>query len=242
MVKVNYAVALQFHKGDMGAALDLAKLITDLEPEYNKDILFVLFAARNTGGAKNNPELLEMQKYVSKKFPCVVWDSVRWGDGYPHGPNDMWYELNQVFFEEQRNGRIDCKAIFTTEADMCPTKIGWINELTDEYESCGKEILGCITSFTGKPDGLHVNGNMVIPVGFTYHKKIHSSPADIAWDVYHRNIFLPAAANSKVIWNEYRCTEAKIDQYVGNPASLPTILHGYKGDRLRKFIRSTLIK
>ena len=237
MVTSKYAVALQFHKGDMKEALENAMLIADLEPEYNKDVMFILFAARNIGRIKNTPEIQEVQKHVSRKFPTVAWDSMRRGDGYPHGPNDMWYEINQRCFEEKRNGRIGCKTLFTIEADTCPTKRNWLNEVFTEYENCGKEVLGCISSFTGTDDGLHVNGNMVLPVDFTFRYKLSSSPANIAWDVYHRNVFLPVAAHSKSIFNEYRCNEQKIDQYLANPKSLPTVLHGYKGGKLRKYVR-----
>lgn len=230
-------VALQFHKGDKEEALDLANLIADLEPEFNPNVTFVLWAARNLNRVKNNPDILAAQKKLSDKFKTYAWDSMRRGDGYPHGPNDMWYEINQRVFLEKRNGNINPDCLFTIEADACPTTRDWLAQIYKEWRECGKEVLGCISTFNGEQSGMHVNGNMVLPIDFCVKHQLVSCPTDIAWDVYHREVFVKHAVHSNLIWNEYKCTDKKADQYIANPKSLPIYLHGYKGEKIRKYIR-----
>lgn len=229
------AVVMQFHKGDVAAALCQAGLIARMQKEPDPNVVFILFAARNV--EEIDPVILApVLRELKDKFETHVWRGERRGDGYPHGPNDMWYEVNQRIFEEVRNDRLKVDTIFTIESDTCPTQADWISQLMNEYEGCGKDVLGCITQFMPGPEGLHVNGNLVLPVGFCFKYYLVSCPATVAWDVFHRKELLRSSHHSKLIWNEYKCSEAKMDQYLGNPSSLPVILHGYKGSKLRDFL------
>jgi hypothetical protein len=229
-------LALQFHKGDVQQAIELGHLIADMQKEWLPDVEFVLYGAENLKGVGKYPELKQLWGKLSQKFRTYLWDCSRFGDGYPHGPNDMWYQLNLDCFLRKREGHMFGDILFTFESDTCPTKDGWIEALRLEYETCNKKVLGFISTYNGQESGKHVNGNMVLPIGFCHENNLYSCPADVAWDAYHANTLLKDSHHSKVIWNEYKCTEAKMDQWLNNPSSMPIIIHGYKGDRLRKWV------
>jgi hypothetical protein len=235
-------LALQFHKGDIQQAIELGHLIADMQESYTPDVEFVLYGAKNLDGVGKYPELKQLWGKLSQKFRTYLWDCSRFGDGYPHGPNDMWYQLNLDCYLRKREGHMFGDILFTFESDTCPTNKEWIHALRYEYDREDKDILGCITTYNGQESGKHVNGNMVLPIGFCHENNLYSCPANVAWDAYHANYFLKSSHNSKVIWNEYKCTEAKVDQWLNNPSSMPIIIHGYKGDRLREWVREKIIK
>lgn len=145
-------LALQFWSGDQAQAMQVARLIADLEPRMceRADFLFV-----SRFDCAHDQDTVA---YCSRKFKMRTHVSRRRATGWPFGCNELWFETMQYVYEHTvADKRIpDYKAVLTFEADAAPLHPNWISVLSDNFDdSRPANIVG---SLLQHPD-THVNGN-----------------------------------------------------------------------------------
>lgn len=174
-------LALQFWNGDRAQAMRLARMIALNESKFCKSADF-LFAARHD--ADHDPKTVEA---VSRRFNVFTYTSRRFGTGWPHGCNDLWFAtMEWAGCLAAKNGY---KAVLTFEADCVPLTDGWIQALSDEWDKCNKFVVGSLQSYPAP----HINGNAMFSAAKPFTewltRKIVNVPARHGWDCYLAKAF-----------------------------------------------------
>ncbi len=247
-----FIINLQFWDGDKHQAMEVAKLIADLEPKYRDDVTF-LFSARFD--CQHDQAIVE---HVSKKFPTLKHTTRRMGTGWPNGCNDLMSDSYQFCIDEIAAGKIKAEAILFVEADAIPLDPDWINKLKAEYKACGKMVLGAwlMVDDCGVE---HINGNCLIHKDFWKHFPEILQTVPGAWDGWNPGPILAQGAPSKLIFSDYHlgtdrnpwsgeCTELwRTRQYHARNNPLygqnlnPVWLHGPKDLRGIACVRSRFL-
>jgi hypothetical protein len=190
---------IQHWHGDTERAMELARLIADLEPQPRKDIK-VLFTARFD--TKQDRKTID---YVSKKFETYELTCKRTATGWPNGPNQMMGESYSYCVERSRAGKFgDVKAVMFIESDCVPLHRDWINKLIEEYTASKKMVLGAWLT-RGDCNCEHVNGNLIMSLDFWRQCKAVFHPQSRGgWDATLAHAIMPNAAPSKLIWSDYQ--------------------------------------
>lgn len=189
---------LQSWNGDMTQAMELARLITDLEPEKREDVLF-LFTSRFD--AKFDDETVA---YVSRRFNVLKHRTKRMATGWPNGPNQMMACSFEHIIERAKRKEIDATHVLFMESDCVPLHKDWISMLDNEFKACEKKVLGAWLE-KGDAGCRHINGNCIISTDFW--KKcpgILHPPARGGWDATLAYAIMPNGAPSKLIWSDYQ--------------------------------------
>lgn len=224
---------LQFYSGDQQQAMELARLIADMEVEKRYDVTF-LFSARFD--ATHDQATID---YVSNKFPVrFITCTNRKGTGWPAGPNDLFSDSYQECIKMVRDGTIkDRTAVLFMEADCVPLSSDWISRLIEEYKGCGKKVLGAWISYD--QCGIeHINGNCIISLDFykTY-RQIFQCRSREAWDATHRFALMAQGAPSRLIWSDYHLNTDrnpwKGEKYLFEPKRYSTMDAKLYGEELR---------
>lgn len=157
-------LALQYWSGDRDAASQNARLIADLEPRMSEKADF-LFVSRFDCGFD-----MPTVEYVSQKFKVHTHiNRHRQGQGWPHGPNDLFFGTVDFVYDHGRAQRIpEYKAVLTFEADASPLVPNWIGDLSSEWDISKVKMLGAMQSNPGP----HINGNCLISGESAYLKMI----------------------------------------------------------------------
>lgn len=203
------ALVLQFWKGDKRRALDLARLLADLEPARRTDVVFV-FARQDN--CPMDAEIAEAQLYVGSKFP--VMDLVAKTDSdkkYPGVCFDPWASAVQQLSDAYHTGRLPYGNVFLFEADGCPIGSDWVDRLKRSHEETlllGKRVTGPLIRFGGVDAvhqvGGHVNGTLVMHLScWEDHPSLRRCPSDAAYDVFHGLVLRNEAGPSQIIRNEH---------------------------------------
>lgn len=191
---------LQYWGGDKTQAMDLARLIADLEEGFRNEHTF-LFTSRFD--CSHDQRTIE---YVSKKFKTRQIRTTRNATGWPNGPNQMAGESYKWCCDAARAGQIldPHNCVLMMEADCVPLKKGWIDAIVKEFIDSGKLVSGAWLESGGSGIG-HINGNMVM--SFFFIRKcpmIFFPPARGGWDVVLAQHIAPHGNPSKLIWSDYR--------------------------------------
>jgi len=190
-------LALQFWEGDKRIAMDLARLLADLEPTPRTDVYF-LFSARFD--ATHDIETIQ---YVSKKFPVLVHTTSRKGIDWPNGPNQMMADTYEFCVEYTRKRQINANAVFLMESDCVPLAKDWLNQIIEEYRTCDRMVLGAWLK-RGDAGVEHVNGNCIISLDFWKRfREILNPKENGGWDATLAYCMLPNAHPSRLIWSDY---------------------------------------
>lgn len=192
---------LQFYSGDKEQAMQLARLICDLEPDRRDDVVF-MFSARFD--CTHDEDTIN---YVWKKFKHVIIHTTkRKAVGWPDGPNKVFADSYERCVEMHKKGALpgNISAVLFMEADCIPLTKDWINRLIDEYKACGKKILGAWLK-KGDAGSEHINGNCIISLDFwRKFPAIFNPPSRGGWDATLAYGILREAAPSRLIWSDYR--------------------------------------
>lgn len=179
-------LALQFWEQDKAAAMQVARLVADLEPKHS-DLADFLFVARFD--CTQDPATIA---YVSKRFNTFSYvNKHRRGQGWPFGCNELWFgTVDHAYTQMQAKLMPDYKAILTFEADGYPLTPDWISRLHDEWDRLhakGANIIGAMTP-PGPPAtaGVHINGNCMVSGDPEYlhwlARKLGGCPPGGGWD------------------------------------------------------------
>lgn len=189
---------MQCYNGDRAMAMELARLIADLESQPNPYADFMLAFRHDTEIDDDTA------RYVARKFSNVyTFKNVRKTVGWPAAPNDLFYESYIHFCMQIKKGVWDYSAALFFEPDCVPLARDWIKQLHDEWFSQTKLILGYIYGYNEHPTP-HVNGNLMIsPEFFKKNPQFYGCSGRKGWDCAHAKRMLPAATESRLIYNDY---------------------------------------
>lgn len=189
---------LQFWESDKAQAMELARLVADLEPVPRTDAIF-MFTARFD--CTHDPETIA---HVSKKFPTYTYTTKRKFEGWPNGPNQMMADSYEHLVERWRRGKLLADCVMFMEADCVPLHREWLSKLLEEYKACGKPVLGAWLK-KGDANCEHINGNCIVAMNF-YRKcpALMHPPSRGGWDATLAYAILPNGAPSKLIWSDYQ--------------------------------------
>jgi hypothetical protein len=190
---------IMFWKGDRDNAMELARLIADIEPAEREDVA-VMFTARFD--CEHDEKTIE---YVADKLPVLRYTTRRNATGWPNGPNQMVGCSVEHLFKAKKRGQIDAvDAVMLVEADCVPLRKTWITELYDEFKASKKLVSG---AWLTKEDcgTLHVNGNCIISIDLPKTVPGIMHPATRGgWDATLAWGLMPNAHPSKLIWSDYQ--------------------------------------
>ncbi len=145
-------LALQYWEGDKQQAMQLARLITDLQPGRceNADFLFVarFDCTHDAAEIARASTKFNVHHYINRH---------RRGTQWPHGCNDLWFGTMDWIWSHMEAQRIpEYKCILTFEADSVPLTPNWISELSQAWdESRPANVVGPLLDYPAP----HVNGN-----------------------------------------------------------------------------------
>lgn len=178
-------LALQYWAGDKAQALQLARLIADIEPTMcpHADFLFVSrFDCEHDTNTVN---------YVARKFKTFTYTSRRRGTGWPSGCNSLFFGMLDWFFHKKVARQIlPYKAVFAFEADGVPLTMNWIQQLSQRWDEINARkpvvMAGAWLENGPIPDCGHINGNAMITGDLKFLKflvtRIQDVGANIGWD------------------------------------------------------------
>lgn len=139
--------------------------------------------------------------------------------GWPDGPNQAFWTACDTISRLQKP-----EPWLWMEADCVLTRHSWLDEINQEYQFCGKPILGVKNKTfdgKGKPSGEHITGVAVYPANLIslvpvlknivettdgYRKAGNLPPA---FDCYIAPYVLPITANSKTITHFWKAHSFK---------------------------------
>lgn len=230
-------LALQFWGGDKEKAMQTARLIADLEPRHS-DVADFLFVSRF-----DCAQDMATVEYVSRKFNVHAFvNRNRRGDGWPFGPNELWFGTVDFVYTFAQAGKLPLyKAVLTFEADAYPLVPNWIRELHanwDRASAKGVKMLGALQQSPGE----HINGNCLVSCDFEYlhwiSRKVGGCNPHGGWDYVLRKEFKSKGWSDcpaiKSYWGSQTMDEGFFNQLVGSGV---VFCHGIKDDSVVKLVR-----
>lgn len=228
--KTPLLIALQTWPGDINAALNLTRLIADIESHTKEsrrtDVEFALISRRDC----NSDVCAEILKEAGRAFIKTHWiKGRRFGVGWPNGCNDLWQDGMTSVSVLTANDRLDVSGVLTFEADCIPLRPDWLDCLIREWKNRepGIECVGHLH------DNDHINGNAMFDPRITRnHPELASSDGTAGWDSYHKKALMKIGQDTNFIFQIYNVkgltVNAVRDIRKGN--IVPALFHGIKGD------------
>jgi hypothetical protein len=193
------ALVLQFWEGDKEAAMRLARLLADIEPQERDDVLFVFAPQR---GTVTTPEMRATYTRVGEVFPyTIIPADVDPTKKYPGICFDAWSSVVRRLLDAWYDGNGFADAFFF-EADGFPTRTNWIDRLREAHREtilAGKSITGARMRVND-----HINGTLCMRLRFwADNPGLHRCPPAEPWDVFHGSALVAASHPSRIICNEH---------------------------------------
>lgn len=228
-------IAMQYYPGDQATAMEVARLMADVELNRRPDVDF-LFAARHD--AEFDPDT---EAYCRRKFANVYRMQGRRKDsGWPAGPNALWFETMQWALLEKRDNRRDFDFIFTLESDTVPLTRDWLDQCLKAWTDSRVQVLGHLVHGHLDP---HINGNaMFAPELVTEIPELYSTPPDESWDTFHSKKLVARSKDCPLIVSRHGMKTIDADTlYEGRKDGVgPVFHHGVKDASARTIVRSKL--
>jgi hypothetical protein len=153
---------LQFWNGDKEQAMQLARLLADIEPAHNGIADFLFVSRFDTSHDQATI------KHVSRKFNTFSYVSKGRGTGWPAGCNDLLFGALGWVYHKKRAAQIPgYKAVFCFEADGIPMCKDWIAGLRREWTRVNSlyPVFQAGAWLPNGPDNIgtgHINGNCLL--------------------------------------------------------------------------------
>jgi len=197
-------VAIQYYADDEHAALRLARLLADIEPQRRDDVI-IAFARRfdcPPSGALSGTFL-----HVGKKFGVINLPSIREATGHPDGCNGIWRSTMEQLSSSWYRGNLGACSVFTVEPDGCPLSADWADRIQAEHRRAvraGKRVSGCLI----EQPFPHVNGTLVAHLSMWRDRlSLHDTPPGQAWDLFHAAALMAECQPTALIKNVYGAQE-----------------------------------
>lgn len=157
MISQKILICLPFWEGDKADAMNLAKLLADLQPGpglcKEADFLFVArFDSKQDTATVN---------YVSRKFKVYTHTSKRRGTGWPTGCTELFFGAMEYVYHKMAAYMIPrYKAIFNIESDSIPLAKNAIQQLSELWnkQPAGTKVAGPWLENGVAPGLGHING------------------------------------------------------------------------------------
>src|SRR5258705_5420645 len=237
------SLCLQCCPLDMDAAMELTKLICDLEPERRNETEFFLVYRKDC--SLYLPKCFE--NMATPKFGRARARPARNHDtGWPGGSNML---AASAFIEMSILAREDlCKneAFLLFEPDCIPLCSDWLDQLSHEWDkvkALGKQAFGHWHQ-QGDASTLHMNGNAVWRVDFfDKHSTLIVGPATQGWDYWFRDHFIGMSCDSNLIFQHYNRYGLTAGEFaiIGKNGVRPAFFHGIKTSDGRRIARDALL-
>lgn len=235
------ALCLQTYPGDLDVAMDLAKLICEIEPGV-RDSEFVLIYRKDCDiRCHKHFETLAGMRFA-RPFARIARNH---DTGWPGGSN----MLAQAAFMEMnilsQQGLVTSDGFLLFEPDCIPLSRDWINQLSAEWDktkALGKEAFGHWHQ-QGDATTLHMNGNAVFSCRFfDRHSQHMIGPATMGWDYFYREHYIEVSRDSDLIYQHYNRYEMTQGEWatIGKNGVRPALFHGIKTPHGRELARANL--
>jgi hypothetical protein len=271
------ALCLQAHgnafgKGDIGAAVELAKLIADIEEDYRSDCFFMCVFSKKCPIDMRNACV----QALSTKFKTIGYIARNDAEGHPYGSNMLWLsaltEAEGQWNEHQKvpknRGSFPYNGVLTFEPDCVPLRKDWISALTKEWNERviaagewndeeanpeqGKnagwpkyEVMG---HRDDRPGNEHINGNMILrPDIRQRHTWVTRFTTNLGWDFCNKEQYLKVGLDTNLILQHYKrgvISRVEMPHLIKNGVS-PALYHGVQGkvgQDARRFVREQLVE
>lgn len=236
-------LALQYWAGDKAQAMELARLIADLEPRHSDDVDF-LFVSRF-----DCDHDLKTVDYVSTKFKVFHHiNRHRRGTGWPAGCNDLWFgTMDFVYSWTEAKLMPEYDFVLTFEADCSPLGPHWYRPLMKAWtEANRKKPVNMLGAMVEHP-APHVNGNAMfsgkLPYLHEISRKIGGCSPIHGWDFYLTRDFSRLGWGNcdhiKSFWQRKTMTPEEVDGLI---TSGVTFLHGVKDYSVLEYVRKRFIR
>jgi len=237
-------------RGDLPQALSLARLLTDLEPEFRPDTLLVL---SYQPGTPRTPLVEKTVAHCRRRFPVLEVVSEEGARGHPEGCTALWRgtishlrELarrpvdrpyHPAYDDESDHGN----SFLTLDAgDGIPLHRNWLDLMIGEHVQTlrSKKLITGTPYFLGECP-LHLNPNSVFNVELfdecpqlldpvPYDGTVHTN-----FDVYHREAMLPRARLTSAVRTDWRGDgRAATPELLLERSREAIWLHGYRDERI----------
>jgi hypothetical protein len=248
---------MQFFAGDKSAAMELSRLICDIEHEVCPWADWAFMARFDCDHD------METVAYMKTKFEHVYTiKGVRRQTGWPQGPNAIVSDLFRLVYEKTTAGEWHYDAVMLAESDDLPLRKTWVHELWMEWHAGTQMILG---DWIGSGHDLarsHINGNLLLAPELTRRlPRIWnmSCVPSRGWDAYYWPNWAKWSRPSRLIFSDYRlgtkrhpwlgCDYLWAPKYHrGHPSNplyevplTPCWLHGCKDPEGRQCVREKLL-
>jgi hypothetical protein len=224
---------LQMCPIDCMAGLELAQIIAAM-PIHDNSFEWLVSYRQDTPLDR----VMRTQIALSRKFPKVTsYRAYRFAQGWPAGPNALWFSTMEYAADLHKRGLTKCEGILTFEADCVPTRRDWMEVLDAAYENRKAPIVGNLHR-SEIPD--HINGNSVFPIDLlTTYPDLVKCPMIHAWDFFHRELFLSIAEDSPYLTQYYQRRNLTKDEFIAlrKHGERPALLHGVKDSTARSLAR-----
>lgn len=236
-------LALQYWEGDRAQAMEVARLIADLEPKHNPDVDF-LFVSRFDC-------LHDMKSidYVSSKFKVFHYiNRGRRGTGWPAGCNDLWFgTMDRIYGLTEAKQMPEYDFVLTFEADCCPLTPHWFRALYKSWTAANaKKPVNMFGALVDHP-APHVNGNAMfsgsLPYLYEISRKIGGCSPVHGWDFYLTKDFSRLGWGNcphiKSYWQRATMEPEEVEQLINSEV---TFLHGVKDKSVTDYIRKRFVR
>lgn len=232
-------LAIQYWENDRAQAMEVARLIADLEPRMSTAADF-LFVSR-FDCEHDMPSI----QHVARKFNVHHYRCIRRGQMWPHGCNELWFGTMDWVYGHTEAQRIpNYKAILTFEADASPLTPNWIQHLSDAWDKAAVKVFGAMIT-PGTPHQ-HVNGNGMFSGD---HKFLHWVAREVGgcspqggWDYLLAPQFRQHGwANCPGIRSWWQTPTLEKEKFDGLVAEGAVFLHGIKDDSVVRHVRNRFL-
>ena len=240
---MSIALCLQCCPLDTDMAMDLAKLICELEPTV-RDSEFILVFRKDCD--QRLPKFFEglARMRFRRAFARQAFNHA---DGWPGGSNMLAHSAFMVMSSLFQNKEVTSDGFLLFEPDCVPMTRDWIDRLSAEWEktkALGKEAFGHWHQ-QGDADTLHMNGNAVFSSSFLdRHPQIMIGSGCQGWDYFYRDHYIKLSRDSDLIYQSYNrhgMTQEEWDGIQKNGAT-PALFHGVKTEHGRALARANLVQ
>jgi hypothetical protein len=237
-----FLLALQFWEGDREKAMQTARLIADLQ--HRRDDRFdFLFSARF-----DCPHDTKTVEYVSSKFAVHTFiNKNRRGEGWPHGPNELWFgTVDHVYNFSHAKRLPPYRAILTFEADAYPLEPNWLSALAaewDKVESKGVKMLGALQQYPAE----HINGNCFVSGELAYlhwiTREISGCKPSGGWDYVLRDQFKRRGWQDCPLMKSHWGAKTTTPEFLNRLSQEGAVfLHGVKDESVVNYMRNRFLR
>lgn len=241
-MQMSIALCLQCWPGDTDVAMDLAKLICEIEPEKREGEFVLVYRQDCDLRLPKFFEELAGMRFARAHARIARNHAVGW----PEGSNMLAHSAFMEMTILAQNDDIKSDGFLLFEPDCVPLTRDWIERLSDEWEktkALGKEAFGHWHQ-QGDETTLHMNGNAVFATRFfDTHSQWMIGPGTMGWDWFYRDHYIAVSRDSNLIYQHYNRHGMTQGEWatIGKNGVRPAFFHGVKTPEGRALARANLL-